>query len=83
MDAEAVKPSESVVVYSNGIVHCSVCVPKEMSREEIERLVNLENPSGTMDGWQIDEAPTFAAGSPNPGPCDKFPAERLHYLMVC
>jgi hypothetical protein len=76
------KPNSAVVIYSNGIVHCSVCVEKDLSREEIEAQVNAANPAGTTHGWKIDEEP-FAEGAANPHPCEDAPEERLHYLMVC
>ena len=71
-----------VTIYSNGIVHCSVCVhDAEMSRKEIEAEVNRQNPSG-ISLWTISSEKCFADGSSNPKPCECEP-ERLHYLMVC
>jgi hypothetical protein len=70
----------TVNVYSNGIVHCSVCAPKDMEREEVERLTNLANLSGTTHGWRVSDDLTFASGEPNPhdaGDCGR------HWLMVC
>ena len=71
-----------LLIYSNGFVHCSICVPEGMSVTEIESEVNLQNPSGTMNGWKVDAAPTFRGGAANPHPCERSPS-RLHYLMVC
>jgi hypothetical protein len=69
-------------VYANGLVHCSVCVNHNMTISTIEDVVNDENPTGTENRWHVDNAPTFADGSPNPHPCEREPF-RLHYLMVC
>ena len=73
---------QQIAVYSNGIFHCSVCVPKDMPREEVERQVNAENPAGTTNGWKICADPTFASGAANPHECERS-TERLHYLMDC
>ncbi len=70
----------TVNVYRNGIVHCSVCAPKDMEREEVERLTNFANPSGTSLGWKVSDEPTFSGGEPNP--YDAQDCGR-HWLMVC
>ena len=73
---------DEVQIYANGILHCSVCVPKNMERDEISAAVNRQNPAGTSAGWVISHEPAFASGDPNPSPCEKD-AARLHYLMAC
>ncbi len=70
-------------IYKSGIVHCSVCVPKDATKEEIEDMVNKENPVGMDSRWFISEASTFKTGEPNPCPCDVFPERYMHYLMEC
>jgi hypothetical protein len=73
--------SYQITIYAKGLVHCSVCCPKELTREEIEAHVNMENPTGIDSKWKIsDEA--FASGEANPSVCEKN-ANRLHYLLVC
>lgn len=72
--------SNPVEIYSQGLCHASVCVPKDMPREEILRHVP---PSGTQHGWRIAEAPNFKGGEPNPCPCNDHPDSRLHYLLEC
>ena len=74
--------TEDVTVYSNGIIACSVCVPKGMPRDEVEDCVNIVNPTGTNGRWAISEDETFSAGDPNPCQCNDD-TERLHYLMNC
>lgn len=71
-----------VFVYASGIVFCSVCAPENMSRSEVERLVNMQNPSGVTP-WKISEE-RFATGEENPHKCEKYDQEkRLHYLLNC
>lgn len=65
-----------------GLVTMSACVPKDMSRETIEKEVNLENPTGISSQWAITED-DFADGNPNPCPCDREPEDRLYYLLHC
>lgn len=72
----------SVRVYTFGLCHCSVCVPREMSRAEIESGANIAHPTGLDHGWKISDEPTFKGGEPNPCECHDGET-RLHYLMVC
>jgi hypothetical protein len=73
-----------LVVYRIGIVHISVCVPKDTTVEDIERAANREHPTGIKSQWIVSTDKTFADGtSPNPCPCDRHSKERLHYLMEC
>ena len=70
-------------VYSNGIVHCSVCTNIK-DKKRIELLVNQKNPTGTHGFWHIDtERKTFADKNPNPCLCEKKSKTHKHYLMVC
>jgi hypothetical protein len=69
----------SVIIYSNGLVHCSVCAPIDMDREAVTDAVNAQHPTGVTP-WHISDEP-FADGSPNPSPCNSGPG--LHYLFVC
>lgn len=73
---------DSIQVYSKGIVACSVCVPKDMGTNMIEKLVNMENPTGIESNWELSEDKTFKSGHSHPCECidDK---NRLHYLLHC
>jgi hypothetical protein len=71
-----------VVIYSKGLVACSVCAPAEMKPDEVEAEVNLQNPTGILSCWKISEDSTFRQGGPNPGPCDAT-ANRRHWLLNC
>ena len=73
---------EKIQIYSVGLVYLSVCVPKEMSKERIEELVNAERATGISSDWEVSDE-TFASGDPNPYPCSTCPDDRLHYLMNC
>lgn len=72
-----------VQVYSSGICHCSVCVPKELTHEQIEEQVNLEHPTGINSKWRISKDKTFKGGEANPCACNYLPESNLHYLMEC
>lgn len=44
-----------VNIYSKGIVHCSVCAPKDLQIKDIEDEVNLSNPTGIQNSWKVDK----------------------------
>lgn len=72
-----------VVIYSLGIVAASVCAPSDMDRDEIERQVNLESPTGIESSWAISDDETFADGTANGSPCEQKPDVRRHWLLKC
>jgi hypothetical protein len=69
-------------IYKKGLAHISVCAPNDMTREQIGEEANAQHPTGIESRWEIDSAPTFTGGQPNPCPCEKEQG-RMHYLMVC
>lgn len=71
-----------VEVYTFGLCHCSVCVPKDMSRADVEAGADVSHKTGLDHGWKISADKTFKGGEPNPCVCSCNP-NRLHYLMVC
>ena len=71
-----------VDIYRVGLVHCSVCAPREMSAEEVVRRVNIQHPTGIVSQWKLDPSETFSSGKKNPCPCDRD-SDKLHYLLVC
>jgi hypothetical protein len=73
----------SIEIYANGICYCSVCAPKEMTAGEITIAVNLKNPTGTRDEWEVSSDKTFRTGESSPCPCEKKPNTHQHWLMVC
>lgn len=73
----------SVIVYSTGIVSCSVCAPADMPPAEVAAEVNMTQPTGISSDWKISEEATFASGDPHPSPCDKYPEQRTHRLLYC
>lgn len=77
-----VTPKDDVAVYTVGICSCSVCVPIKMRRKEIERRVNIRQPTGISSSWTISNDPTFKGGQPNPCLCHDDEG-RLHYLLHC
>ena len=71
-----------VNVYAMGLVHCSVCAPREMPAEDVVARVNNQHPTGIVSQWKLDPSETFSSGRSNPCPCD-HDSDRLHYLLVC
>ena len=61
---------EAVHVYSNGPIHCSVCVPKAWQQSKVEREVNLVNPTGISSEWKVSDDKQFKTGEDNPCECD-------------
>ena len=72
---------DKVDIYASGVCSASVCVPKDMEHDEIERQVNAQSPTGIESRWQISED-KFADGSDNPCPCSER-SECSHYLLNC
>lgn len=70
-----------IVYYSVGIIHISVCVPKEMKRVEITKDANAKYPTGISSKWKIHKG-NFHNGNSNPCQCDQE-EDRLHYLLSC
>ncbi len=70
-----------IVVYSNGICCCSVCVPRKFEKQDIEDLVNLKNPTGIESKWRISKE-NFKDGTKNPCDCNVESCKR-HFLLTC
>ncbi len=71
-----------LIAYSIGIVAASVCVDDTLTTEEIESIMNAENPTGISSKWQISKDKYFHSGETNPCVCEND-TNRKHYLMVC
>lgn len=71
-----------VQIYSDGLVYCSVCAPKDMPIEEVTTEVNRQQPTGIASQWRLSEDKTFRGGEPNPCPCEADDT-RIHYLFDC
>lgn len=71
-----------VMIYSDGLLYCSVCAPKDMPIEAVTNEVNRQQPTGITSQWQLSKDETFKNGEPNPCPCEKDNT-RLHYLFNC
>jgi hypothetical protein len=76
------KNNNDLYAYAVGFVSMSVCVPKGMTKEEIECEANFQHPTGISSRWKISEHKHFADGSPIPRVCEDDP-DRLHYLLNC
>lgn len=82
MVQQEVIQEQELIVYSNGLVCCSVCTNIE-SIAMIENLTNLQNPTGIGSRWKVSDAIAFDSGEPNPCPCNDKPETHKHYLLVC
>lgn len=69
------------IIYSKGLVACSVCAPKELPKTYIEEDVNSQLPTGIDSKWTISKE-DFQTGEKNPHECEKDP-KKLHYLLNC
>lgn len=71
-----------IEIYAKGLVCCSVCASKGLSKGQIEEMVNEENPTGIDSEWKISKDKEFTSGEPMPSQCEHFP-DRIHYLLNC
>lgn len=72
-----------IQIYAYGLVYCSVCAPKTMSREDIEEEVNASSPTGISSSWKISKDEFFKGDTRKNG-CDcEDDDSRRHWLMVC
>jgi len=70
-------------IYSEGIVSCSVCVPEDMEKHNVELLVNFKSPTKISSDWTISDEETFSDGiTPHPTKCQDH-KRRIHYLLHC
>ena len=69
-------------VYSIGLCYASVCVPKDMSIEDITSELNASHPTGISSNWELSKNTHFATGGTNPCECE-HDSGRLHYLFNC
>lgn len=65
----------------HGIAHMQVCAVADATDEEILKVCNAENPSGTEHGW-CKVLRKDAIPKQRPVRCKDHP-ERLHLLVVC
>ena len=70
---------DEFVVYSEGLVNASVCSSLGL-KETVDRMGRRLN---GVNGWYLSEDKEFAAGQPNPCPCDRNPKTHQHYLFHC
>ena len=72
---------------SVGLFHMQVCVVEDATDEEILRVCNMKNPSGTIGGWckvvrTLDDTPWKDTSEALPIPCEDYP-NRMHILVGC
>ena len=73
----------TVRIYASGLCHCSVCVPKDMTKEEVAIAVNNKHPTGIQSQWVVSSEDTFIDGTPNGVECICDGEITRHWLMVC
>ncbi len=76
-------PTAKVIVYSVGICAASACVEAGLTRKQIEKLVNIQEPTGITSKWKISRDKHFHSGQTNPCPCEEHPKKRMHYFLNC
>jgi len=63
---------------------CQVCAEKDLSDEEVIRLLQESNPAGTSNGWAevVRKVSDTFNEDCMPKPCADYP-DRMHYLVTC
>lgn len=74
--------TQSIDIYSLGLVYCSVCAAPEMGAEEVERAVNAKEPTGVGSDWTVADE-SFRTGEANPHLRECGQGERRHWLLSC
>jgi len=72
--------SEELIVYTMGIVSCSVCT-SITDVDLIEKIVNYKYPTGIKSKWKISKKSFYQDGEPNT--CNEKPKTHYHYLLEC
>lgn len=75
-----------ITKYIFGITMMQVCAVKDATDEEILEVCNVQNPSGTEQGWikvarEVDEKRMIFKNH-LPVQCTDNP-DRLHFLVIC
>lgn len=70
-----------------GLCGMQVCAVKDATNDEILKVCNAKNPSGTGNGWsvvirKIDESNIFMTKDKLPVVCDDD-KNRLHFIILC
>lgn len=95
MSEDTVTAGDDIFVYRASALCCSVCVPKEWTRDQVEAATNEDHDGKLRDElgeryeqfdrgelrWTISMDEAFKGGETNPCPCNDHPETRLHYLM--
>ena len=71
-----------------GAVAMQVCADRDATDEEILNVCNIQNPSGTSNGWvsvvrEVKEDNPFYTKYSLPVPCGDNPETRLHFIVLC
>lgn len=74
--------TDGLLFLASGLCACSVCVPADWTKEQIESEANRKSPTGISSKWGISEEPKFATGHENGCDCDQVKS-RKHWLLNC
>lgn len=72
---------ENCQVYSSGFCCASICVPKSYTKEQIEEIANILNPTGISSRWEISEDKQFKTGHSMPCMCESDP-NKMHSSTI-
>lgn len=64
----------------NHVMVCSICVPKDATKEQIEEAANRINPTGVSTDWHIPDH--YHHDGQKPRVCENNP-DRLHVMLHC
>ncbi len=73
---------KDIEIYAVGMVHASACALNTINISEVERIANMQYPTGVSHSWSLHDG-SFKSGESNPCPCDEAPETRSHYLLSC
>jgi 3-deoxy-D-arabino-heptulosonate 7-phosphate (DAHP) synthase class II len=70
-----------------GICGMQVCAIPDADDDEILKVCNTQNPSGTEGGWsvvvrEVKEGHMFQTKENLPGICDRY-NDRKHFVILC
>lgn len=65
-----------------GLCHMQVCAVADATDEEILKVANAENPSGTRHGWSQVAREDYKIENARPVVCGDDP-NRKHFILIC
>lgn len=76
--------ARDVIPYQIGLCYMSVCAAGSLTPDQVAGQANVLHPTGLADSaWRVSSDHEFEPGAANPCSCNKEPAKRMHWLLVC